>query len=141
VRCVRPLQNVRDADPTDIFQTLTRLGSNTTGIDASQSNIAIASLHASADPSIRLSTPPLASEPPSDPSTARPGRGTMAYEHTSVEELLARRGPKQFDVVCSMEVVEHVDNPRAFLSNCAELVKVRTVRPPSARIAPFSFLH
>ena len=29
-----------------------------------------------------------------------------------------------FDVVCSMEVIEHVDNPRTFLANCASLVKV-----------------
>jgi len=32
---------------------------------------------------------------------------------------------KRFDIVCSMEVVEHVDNPAAFLRSCAELVKVR----------------
>lgn len=35
------------------------------------------------------------------------------------------REPRRFDVVCSMEVVEHVDNPAAFLRSCAELVKVR----------------
>lgn len=46
------------------------------------------------------------------------------YEHTSAEDLLAARGPKQFDVVTSVEVLEHVDNPRAFLRTCAELVKV-----------------
>ncbi len=28
-------------------------------------------------------------------------------------------------LVCSMEVVEHVDNPVGFLRSCAELVKVR----------------
>jgi 2-polyprenyl-6-hydroxyphenyl methylase/3-demethylubiquinone-9 3-methyltransferase len=33
--------------------------------------------------------------------------------------------PKRFDVVCFMEVLEHVDNPASFLSTCAELVKVR----------------
>ena len=48
----------------------------------------------------------------------------MTYKHTSVEDLLAERGPASFDVVCSMEVLEHVDNPRAFLSSCAQLVKV-----------------
>ena len=35
------------------------------------------------------------------------------------------REPRRFDVVCSMEVIEHVDNPSAFLRTCAELVKVR----------------
>jgi len=39
----------------------------------------------------------------------------------SAEELLQE--PKKFDIVCSMEVVEHVDNPAAFLQSCAELVK------------------
>ena len=34
------------------------------------------------------------------------------------------REAKRFDVVCSMEVVEHVDNPGAFLRSCAELVEV-----------------
>ena len=36
--------------------------------------------------------------------------------------------PKRFDIVCSMEVVEHVDNPAGFLRSCAELIKVRFLR-------------
>jgi 2-polyprenyl-3-methyl-5-hydroxy-6-metoxy-1,4-benzoquinol methylase len=43
------------------------------------------------------------------------------------------RETKRFDVVCSMEVVEHVDNPAAFLRSCAELVKVRSFAVPSRR--------
>jgi len=39
----------------------------------------------------------------------------------SAEELVQE--PKRFDVVCSMEVIEHVDNPAGFLQSCAELVK------------------
>jgi len=39
---------------------------------------------------------------------------------------------KRFDIVCSMEVVEHVDNPAAFLRSCAELVKVRLFTGPPA---------
>ena len=93
-------------------KTLARLGGRTLGIDATPSNIAIASLHASADPAFSQS------------SEAYPRRGSLSYEHTSVEDLLAQRGPKSFDVVCSMEVIEHVDNPRTFFSNCATLVKV-----------------
>ena len=95
-------------------KTLARLGGRTLGIDATPSNIAIASLHASADPAF------------SQNSEAYSRRGSLSYEHTSVEDLLAQRGPKSFDVVCSMEVIEHVDNPRTFLSNCATLVKVST---------------
>lgn len=83
------------------------------GIDASAPNIAIASLHASADPGL-----------------SSPQKGSLAYERTSVEDLLAKRGPKSFDVVCSMEVIEHVDNPATFLTNCASLVKVCQVRLP-----------
>jgi hypothetical protein len=46
---------------------------------------------------------------------------------------------KRFDVVCSMEVVEHVDNPGAFLRSCAELVKVRklTACPPFLSVTFF----
>ncbi|OCH87387.1 ubiquinone biosynthesis O-methyltransferase [Obba rivulosa] len=103
-----------------LCESLTRLGGNTLGIDASSSNIAIASLHASFDPSLSFADSASRTSPP--PETG-PRRGRLRYEHTSVEDLLAREGPKRFDVVCSMEVLEHVDNPRAFLRNCAELVK------------------
>lgn len=102
-----------------LCESLTRLGANTLGIDASASNIGIASLHASSDSSLNLSTPATSALP----SAFGKGKGALTYEHTSAEDVLATRGPKQFDVVCSMEVLEHVDNPRAFLSNCAELVK------------------
>ncbi|THH17780.1 hypothetical protein EW146_g3105 [Bondarzewia mesenterica] len=89
-------------------QGLARLGARTTAIDASESNIAIASIHASADP--RLSS--------SSPSSSE---GSLTYRHTSAETLVQEH--KRFDVVCSMEVLEHVDNPAAFLETCAELVK------------------
>jgi 2-polyprenyl-6-hydroxyphenyl methylase/3-demethylubiquinone-9 3-methyltransferase len=82
-------------------QSLARLGAHTTGIDASESNITIAKLHASADPKL----------------------SQLSYVHTPAESLLA--SPKRYDVVCSMEVLEHVDNPASFLSTCAELLKVR----------------
>ena len=78
------------------------MGANTLGIDASESNIAIASVHSSADP--KLSS------------------DSLTYLHSSAETLLTL--PKRYDVVCSMEVLEHVDNPAAFLPTCAELLKV-----------------
>ena len=86
------------------------MGANTLGIDASESNIAIASLHSSADPKL------------SSEFTASSGQGSLTYLHTSAETLLSL--PKRYDIVCSLEVLEHVDNPAAFLSTCAELVKV-----------------
>jgi 2-polyprenyl-3-methyl-5-hydroxy-6-metoxy-1,4-benzoquinol methylase len=30
-----------------------------------------------------------------------------------------------FDVVCALEVVEHVDSPQTFLAECCRLIKVR----------------
>ena len=87
---------------------MTRLGANTTGIDASTSNIAISSLHASQDPSL----------------------SSLTYRNVSAEELV--KEDKRFDVVCSMEVLEHVDNPAAFLRSCSELVKVRLTQTASS---------
>ncbi|KAI5122095.1 hypothetical protein M0805_002217 [Coniferiporia weirii] len=105
---------LRDLDVLDIgcgggllSESLARLGARTLGIDASASNIAIASLHASQDPSLGES------------SNSRDA--PLAYRNASAEELVEES--KRFDVVCSMEVLEHVDNPAAFLRSCAELVK------------------
>ncbi|CCM01818.1 uncharacterized protein FIBRA_03886 [Fibroporia radiculosa] len=100
-----------------LCESLARLGANTLGIDASSSNVAIATHHASADPSLNLS-----SHSPAHKSS-RTSPGMLSYAHTSAEDLLAAQGPKQFDVVCAMEVIEHVDNPRLFLNDCAQLVK------------------
>ncbi|KAH9479352.1 Ubiquinone biosynthesis O-methyltransferase [Psilocybe cubensis] len=88
-----------------LSESLARLGAKTTGIDASESNIAIASLHAAADPKL-------------SPEGTTPN---LSYLHTSAENLLPN--PKRYDVVCSMEVLEHVDNPATFLATCAELLK------------------
>lgn len=82
------------------------MGANTLGIDASESNIRIASVHALADPQLRPSS----------------GKVHLRYLNTPAEALLSQ--PKRYDIVCSMEVLEHVDNPAAFLSTCAELLKV-----------------
>ena len=84
------------------------MGANTLGIDASESNVAIASVHSSADPKLF--------------SESTVSSGSLTYLHSSAESLLSL--PKRYDVVCSMEVLEHVDNPAAFLSTCAELLKV-----------------
>ncbi|KAK7061007.1 Hexaprenyldihydroxybenzoate methyltransferase, mitochondrial [Paramarasmius palmivorus] len=83
-----------------LSESLARLGARTLGIDASQSNIEIAKHHASLDS--RLGS-------------------NLTYKHTSAEALLNEK--KRYDIVCSMEVLEHVDNPTMFLSTCAELVK------------------
>ncbi|EPQ56347.1 ubiquinone biosynthesis O-methyltransferase [Gloeophyllum trabeum ATCC 11539] len=95
-----------------LSESLARLGACTLGIDASEANIGIASLHAAADPRLSSRTP----------SAASAGvQGSLTYAYTSAEELL--RGSQRYDIVCSMEVLEHVDNPAGFLSACAELLK------------------
>jgi len=92
-----------------LSESLARMGANTLGIDASEANIAVASLHASADPMLS----------PTRGSSAI--RSNLSYLNAPAETLLS--DPKRYDVVCSMEVLEHVENPSAFLSTCAELLK------------------
>lgn len=111
------------------IQSLSRLGANTVGIDASGSNIAIASLHASADPSFRLTSSTL----PTNTQSSATARNSLTYLHTTTDALLAPESspespvlpsvPQQFDVVSALEVLEHVSNPPHFLDTCASLVK------------------
>ncbi|KAJ6531793.1 S-adenosyl-L-methionine-dependent methyltransferase [Mycena capillaripes] len=87
-----------------LSESLARLGAKTLGVDASEANISIAKLHAAQDPKLAPG-----------PSTS------LSYLHTPAEALLA--DPKRYDVVCSMEVLEHVENPPAFLDTCSQLLK------------------
>lgn len=99
-----------------LSESLARLGARTVGIDASASNIAIAQLHAAQDPALSSTSTP------GEPSAgAAIGRASLEYRNVAAEELV--KEDKRFDVVCSMEVLEHVDNPADFLVSCAELVK------------------
>ena len=81
--------------------TYQSLGAQTTAIDASSSNIEVARMHAQLDQDLQ---------------------SKLTYRHMSTDELV--RSGSKFDLVCSMEVLEHVDNPSHFLHTCAELVKV-----------------
>ncbi|KAG9313047.1 hypothetical protein JVU11DRAFT_6487 [Chiua virens] len=102
--CLLSLLLMHDNGHTHM-QSLARMGARTVGIDASESNIGIATAHAGKDPEL----------------TVTASSGNLVYRNTSAEALLEE--PKRYDVVCSMEVLEHVDNPAGFLSTCAELVK------------------
>lgn len=88
-----------------LSESLARVGANVLGIDASSSNIEIAKMHAGKDFGFQ-----------SQPSS-------LAYRHVMAEDLLAEKGPNQFDIVCAMEVIEHVKEPRFFLQTLADLVK------------------
>ncbi|KAL7424276.1 Hexaprenyldihydroxybenzoate methyltransferase, mitochondrial [Cryptotrichosporon argae] len=97
-----------------LAESLARLGGDVLAIDASESNIKIAQTHAAADPF-------LAAAAAAGSATGADGRGRLRYRHTAAETIRAEGG--QFDVVCSMEVVEHVDEPAEFLRCLADMVK------------------
>lgn len=79
-----------------LCEPLARLGFDVTGLDAAEKNIAVASVHAE-----KMNLP-------------------ITYRCDLIEKL-AERG-EQFDIVLSMEVVEHVDNVDLFLAACAHVV-------------------
>ncbi len=79
-----------------LCEPLTRLGAKVTGIDAGERNIAIAQRHA--------------------------GQSELEIDYRqATAEALAAAG-ERFDIVLSMEVVEHVSDPAGFMAACARLV-------------------
>lgn len=80
-----------------LSESMARLGAKVTGIDASEKNIKVASLH------------------------AQKSGLDIDYKCTSAEELAASGA--QFDVVLNMEVIEHVADVASFMKACAALVK------------------
>ncbi|GAA6056804.1 hypothetical protein JCM3770_002810 [Rhodotorula araucariae] len=100
-------------------ESLARLGANTTAIDASGSNITVAQTHAALDPSLQVINSPVPARTSSPPSTS--ASNTLEYRHCAAEDLV--REGRQFDVVCAMEVIEHVEDPRGFLECLMRLTK------------------
>jgi 2-polyprenyl-6-hydroxyphenyl methylase/3-demethylubiquinone-9 3-methyltransferase len=98
---LRPLDGVRLLDIGCggglLCEPLTRLGAQVTGIDAGERNIEVARLHA-----------------------AQVGL-EIDYRATTAEALVEQG--ERFDVVLSMEVVEHVADPDLFLKSVAALAK------------------
>ncbi|KAF9149513.1 Hexaprenyldihydroxybenzoate methyltransferase, mitochondrial [Linnemannia schmuckeri] len=88
-----------------LAEALARLGAKVTGLDASMENIQMARIHAKKDPLLNGVSAP----------------GSLEYRHQTAEQLLEQG--HQFDVVCSMEVIEHVENPAGFLKVLGQLVK------------------
>jgi len=79
-----------------LCEPLTRLGAEVVGVDPSETNIAVAKLH------------------------AERGHLTIDYRCTTIEEMDPR---ERFDIVLAMEVVEHVADVGLFLDRCAALQK------------------
>jgi 2-polyprenyl-6-hydroxyphenyl methylase / 3-demethylubiquinone-9 3-methyltransferase len=80
-----------------ISEPLSRLGANVTGVDASEKNIAVATLH------------------------AQQTGATPTYRATTAEALVDEGA--QFDVVLALEIVEHVADVEAFVACVCKLVR------------------
>lgn len=107
-----------------LSESLARLGGDVVGVDASGVNIGMAVAHAVDDPGLPLinPTPGLEVESMEDGRRGKEGEGSLEYRHTSAEAL--RDAGEKFDVVCAMEVVEHVDEPGEFMKALGDMVKV-----------------
>src|SRR5690606_39132598 len=97
----RPLEGLRVLDIGSggglLCEPLARLGASVVGIDPSERNVEVARVHA-----------------------AQSGLA-IDYRATTAEALAATG--EQFNLVLSMEVVEHVDNVPLFLRSTAQLVR------------------
>ena len=79
-----------------ISEPMARLGGNITGIDASEKNIKIASLH------------------------SKENNLKITYLNKSPEQLDEK---EKFDIILNLEIVEHVDNLDLYLESCYRLLK------------------
>ena len=75
---------------------MARLGANVTGIDASEKNINIASMH------------------------SKKSKLKINYLNTSPENL---KSHQKYDVILNLEIVEHVDNVELYIKSCGNLLK------------------
>ena len=80
-----------------LAEPMARLGFSVTGVDASERNVAVATIHAAAQGL------------------------TIDYRANTAEDLLAA-GEAPFDVVLNMEVIEHVVDPGPFLRDTVSLL-------------------
>ncbi|KAJ2741861.1 Hexaprenyldihydroxybenzoate methyltransferase, mitochondrial [Coemansia sp. BCRC 34301] len=83
-------------------ESLARLGMQVVGVDAARENIEIARIHMQRDPALA---------------------GNLEYVQTTAEQLVAaQNGKSKFDVVVSLEVIEHVADPVPFVRSLVDLV-------------------
>ena len=79
-----------------ISEPMARLGGSVTGIDASEKNIKVASLH------------------------SKESNLKIKYINKSPEQLDEK---EKFDIILNLEIVEHVDNLDLYLNSCYKLLK------------------
>ncbi|MEM7617580.1 MAG: bifunctional 2-polyprenyl-6-hydroxyphenol methylase/3-demethylubiquinol 3-O-methyltransferase UbiG [Pseudomonadota bacterium] len=82
-----------------LAEPMAKLGADVTAIDALEKNIKIAKIH------------------------AEQSQLEINYLAMTVEELLAETANEdKYDVILTMEIVEHVNNPAEFIDNCSKLL-------------------
>ena len=82
-----------------LTESMAHRGATAKGVDMGEKPLKVAQLHA-------LET----------------GLQHVSYEKITIEDL-AEREPESFDVVCCMEMLEHVPDPAAVIAACGELCK------------------
>ncbi|EMR09936.1 3-demethylubiquinone-9 3-O-methyltransferase [Pneumocystis murina B123] len=83
-----------------LSELLSRLGAlSVLGIDISSKAIEVAQMHRKKDPSLT----------------------NLIYQKTTAEALLNEK--KQYDLITAMEIIEHVNHPKAFISTLFDLLK------------------
>lgn len=101
-----------------VSENLAALGYAVTGVDASEALIQAAALHAQNKQHI---SPPPYSRAPYSREGGNEDIVNPCYRVADVETLAQEK--KRFDIVLALEVIEHVDNPQAFLASCAALIE------------------
>ena len=81
-----------------LAEPLARLGADVTGVDALENNLKTAKTH------------------------ANQSGLEIDYQHGTIEQMV-NAGEKPFDAVMNMEVIEHVVDPKAFIADCAAMVR------------------
>lgn len=82
-----------------LSESLSRLGAKVVAIDPSPENVAVAQSHGKIDPLTK----------------------SIEYVCNTIEAMAGES--RKFDAVCSLEVLEHVDNPLSFVSACSACVR------------------